>query len=84
MHDTSRLPHLHEEKEIEDLFPRIEAAAQVPNDEDWQPDGDEPGSLERQSKQQSARRSDLNLKKTDASRERYGAGNPGRLSGVQK
>ena len=82
MHDTSRLPHLHEEKEIEDLFPRIEAAAQVPNDEDWQPDGDEPGGPERQSKQQSAGRSDL--KKTDASREGYGAGNPGRLSGVRK
>ena len=82
MHDTSRLPHLHEAKEVEDLFPRIEAAAQVPNDEDWQPDEDEPGSLERQSRQQSTGKSDL--KKTDASRERYGAGNPGRLSGVQK
>ena len=37
VHDITRLPHLHGEQEIAEYFPRIEAAPQVANTEDWQP-----------------------------------------------
>ena len=37
-----RLPHMHEDIEIEKFFPLIKAAPLLINDEDWQPEAEEP------------------------------------------
>ena len=37
-HDINRLPQMHEDIEIEKLFPLIKAAPPMINDEDWQPE----------------------------------------------
>jgi hypothetical protein len=36
-HDETRLPHLHSEEEIAELFPSIDAAPEVPNMNDYDP-----------------------------------------------
>jgi hypothetical protein len=42
IHDESRLPHMHSAKEIDELFPCIDAAPEVPNTDDY-----DPGKLDR-------------------------------------
>ena len=39
-HDESRLPHMHSEHEIQELFPSIPAAPEPMNVNDWSPDDD--------------------------------------------
>ena len=41
-HDIDRLPHMHEDIEIEKFFPLIKAAPPLINDEEWQPEVEEP------------------------------------------
>ena len=37
-HDATRLPHLYSATEIDELFPTIAAAPDVPNTDDYDPD----------------------------------------------
>ena len=34
-HDPNKLPHMYDDETIDEMFPRIEAPAQIINDEDW-------------------------------------------------
>ena len=51
VHDESRLPHMHNTKEIDELFPCIDAAPELPNTDDYDPqriNGNDQGSPRRQ------------------------------------